>query len=49
MPLIKSGTKEAREKNIKTLLDEVGKSPHVQSRKQAIAIAYAMYKKRKKK
>ena len=49
MPLIKSGTKEARQKNIETLMGEVGKSPHVQSRKQALAIAYAMYKKRKKK
>lgn len=41
MPLDKSGTKQAFKSNVKTLMGEVGKSPHVQSRKQALAIAYA--------
>lgn len=41
MPLDKSGTKQAFKSNVKTLMNEVGKSPHVQSRKQALAIAYA--------
>lgn len=27
--------------NVKTLMGEIGKSPHVQSRKQALAIAYS--------
>jgi hypothetical protein len=41
MPLIHSASKKARQKNVKTLMHEVGESPHVQSRKQAIAIAYS--------
>ena len=41
MPLLHSKSAKARDKNIKTLMGEVGKSPHVQSRKQAIAIAYS--------
>ena len=41
MPLDKSGTKQGFEKNVKTLMGEVGMSPHVQSQKQALAIAYA--------
>ncbi len=40
MPLIKSGSKQALKENIRTLTKEVGHSPHVQSRNQAIAIAY---------
>jgi hypothetical protein len=40
MPLIKSGSDAARQTNIRTLMGEVGKSPHVQSRQQALAIAY---------
>jgi hypothetical protein len=41
MPLIKSKSKAARATNIKTLMGEVGKSPHVQSPAQAVAIGYA--------
>ncbi len=39
MPLIHSGSPEALHENMRTLMHDVGKSPHVQSRKQAIAIA----------
>ena len=41
MPLIKGDSKQAKQHNIKVLMSEVGKSPHVQSKKQAIAIMYA--------
>lgn len=41
MPLEKGKSKEAFNSNVKTLMGEVGKSPHVQSKKQALAIAYA--------
>jgi len=41
MPLIKSASKKARNANIKTLVHEVGESPHVKSVKQAVAIAYS--------
>ena len=41
MPLIHSGTNAARDENIRTLMHDVGKSPHVQSREQALAIAYS--------
>ena len=41
MPLIHRATKAAFKKNVGTLMGEVGKSPHVQSRKQALAIAYS--------
>lgn len=41
MPLIHSASKKARQKNIKTLVHEVGESPHVQSVKQAVAIGYS--------
>jgi hypothetical protein len=41
VPLIKSGSKRARNANIKTLVGEVGESPHVKSVKQAVAIAYS--------
>jgi hypothetical protein len=39
MPLIHSSSKKALEENMRTLHGEIGKSPHVQSREQAIAIA----------
>src|SRR5262245_39689622 len=48
MPLDKSGGKDAFKRNVSTLMGEVGKCPHVQSRKQALAIAYS-YKRKKKK
>jgi hypothetical protein len=41
VPLIKSASKKARNANIKTLVHEVGESPHVKSVKQAVAIAYS--------
>ena len=41
MPLNHSGTKAAFKKNVGTLMKDVGVSPHVQSRAQALAIAYA--------
>lgn len=40
MPLIHSKSAKAFKKNVGTLMGEVGKSPHVQSQKQALAIAY---------
>ena len=40
MPLEKSSSKSAFKHNVKTLMNEIGKSPHVQSREQALAIAY---------
>jgi hypothetical protein len=49
MPLVKSGGKEAFKTNVRTLMHDVGKSPHVQSRKQALAIAYATQRRGKKK
>lgn len=39
MPLIQSGSQKARKANISVLMKEVGKSPHVGSRAQALAIA----------
>lgn len=41
MPLIKSKSDKAFKTNVKTLMGEVGKSPHIKSRDQALAIAYA--------
>ncbi len=41
MPLLKGKSKKVISANIDTLMSEVGKSPHVKSRKQAIAIAYS--------
>jgi hypothetical protein len=41
MPLVKSKSKEAFKKNVSTLMGDVGKSPHVQSKAQALAIAYS--------
>lgn len=40
MPLVKSGSKQAFKENVKTLMGEVGSSPHVKSRAQALKIAY---------
>lgn len=42
MPLVKSKSKKAFKKNISTLMKDVGKSPHVKSKKQALAIAFAV-------
>ncbi len=42
MPLAHSKSKEAFKANVSTLMGEVGKSPHVQSREQALAISYAI-------
>lgn len=41
MPLIHSKSPGAFKTNVSTLMHDVGKSPHVQSRKQALAIAYS--------
>lgn len=49
MPLIHSKSKAALQQNMRTLHDEIGKSPHVQSRKQAIAIALETQRRAKKK
>ena len=48
MPLVKSPSKKAFKKNVKTLMDDVGKSPHVQSQAQALAIAYSTKERAKK-
>ncbi len=48
MPLDKSGSRGAFKKNVRTLMGEVGKSPHVQSRDQALAISYAIKRRGKK-
>lgn len=42
MPLIKSGSDRAFKRNVSTLMRDVGKSPKVQSRDQALAISYAI-------
>ena len=49
MPLLKGSSKKIIGKNIGTLMGEIGKSPHVQSRKQAIAIAFSKAGKSRKK
>ena len=41
MPLNHSSSDAAFKQNVSTLMGEVGKSPHVQSRDQALAIAFA--------
>jgi hypothetical protein len=41
MPLISGSSPAAFKQNVRTLMGEVGKSPHVQSREQALAIAYS--------
>lgn len=42
MPLEHSPSKQAFNRNVDTLMHEVGKSPHVKSRAQALAIAYSI-------
>jgi hypothetical protein len=42
MPLVQSGSKQALKENIKRLSSEVGKSAHVKSREQALAVAYSI-------
>lgn len=39
MPLVHSASENALHKNMATLMRDIGRSPHVQSRKQAVAIA----------
>jgi hypothetical protein len=41
MPLVSGSSPGAFKQNVRTLMGEIGKSPHVQSREQALAIAYA--------
>src|SRR5271166_2054109 len=41
MPLVKSSSEPAFKQNVRTLMGEIGKSPHVKDRSQALAIAYA--------
>jgi hypothetical protein len=41
MPLVSGSSPGAFKQNVRTLMGEVGKSPHVQSRQQALAIAYS--------
>ncbi len=41
MPLLHSSSPSAFKQNVKTLMGEVGSSPHVKSRSQALAVAYA--------
>lgn len=40
MPLVHSASQPAFKKNVKTLMSDVGKSPHIQTRAQALKIAY---------
>lgn len=49
MPLKRGSSKKTISANIRTLTHEIGKSPHVKSRKQAIAIAYSKAGKSRKK
>jgi len=49
MPLEKGSSKKVLRHNVEKLMHEVGKSPHVQSRDQALAIAYAKQREAKKK
>lgn len=48
MPLDHSKSNAARVRNIKTLTGEIGKSPHVKNRDQAIAIAMDIQRRAKK-
>jgi len=41
MPLRKGSSKKVISANIRTLMHEMGKSPHVKSRRQAVAIAFS--------
>ncbi len=49
MPLVNSASKKAFRANVETLMKDVGKSPHVQSREQALAVAYSKQREAKKK
>ena len=49
MPLKHGASKKAFKSNVKTLMNEVGKSPHVKSREQALAVAYSEQRQAKKK
>lgn len=49
MPLKTSASKKAFRMNVQQLMKDVGKSPHVQSRAQALAIAYSKQREAKKK
>ena len=49
MPLIKSASKKAFKANVETLIKDVGKSPHVKSKDQALAIAYSEKREAEKK
>lgn len=49
MPLEKGSSKKVLRHNVEKLMHEVGKSPHVQSQKQAVAIAYSQQRESKKK
>ena len=49
MPLKKGFSAKTISANISTMMHEVGKSPHIQSKKQAIAIAFSKAGKTKKK
>jgi len=40
MPLEHSSSPQAFKRNVSTLMDDVGKSPHIQSKAQALAVAY---------
>lgn len=48
MPLEHSGSKPAFKRNVTNLMHEVGKSPHVQSQAQALAIAYDIKRRAKR-
>lgn len=41
MPLVHGKSEKAFKQNVRTLTKEIGTSPHVQSRKQALAISFA--------
>lgn len=49
MPLRKGSSNKIISANIDTLMGEIGKSKHVQNRKQAIAIAFSKAGRSKKK
>lgn len=49
MPIKRSSSKQALKSNIKTNMNEVGKSPHIQSKKQALAVAFSEQRQAKKK
>ena len=49
MPLVKSPSKKAFKMNVQQLMKEVGKSPHVQSKSQALAVTFSEQREAKKK